>query len=183
MPGAQMQISPEQGQLLRLLIELLGAERYLEIGVFTGYSSLSAAMAMTDSGRVVGLDVNEQTTAIARRYFERAGLAHKFDLRIAPATETLRRLLETEAGSFDATFIDADKENIATYYESCLELVRPGGLIAIDNVLWGGSVANPRDERIDTVAIRGLNQRIAADERVSMCLVPVGDGLTLLRRR
>ncbi len=183
MPRAQMQIAPEQGQLMRFIVELIGARRCLEIGVFTGYSSLCAAMAMPDSGQVVALDVNESTTAVARRYFERAGLSHKFDLRIGPATESLRALLETERGTFDFAFIDADKANIQTYYENCLELVRVGGVIAIDNVLWGGSVANPKDDRVDTEAIRALNRQIANDDRVSLSMVPVGDGLTLLRRR
>jgi predicted O-methyltransferase YrrM len=183
MPMSRMQIAPEQGQLMRLIIELLGARRCLEIGVFTGYSALSVALALPEDGRLVALDVNEDWTNVARRYFERAGQAHKLELRLAPAVVTLEALVaEGAGGSFDFCFIDADKENYNTYYERCLDLLRPGGAIGIDNALWSGAVADPSDQDVGTVAIRRLNERIAADERVTASLVPIGDGLWIVRK-
>ena len=184
LPPAQMQISPEQGQLMRLLVELIGARRAIEIGVFTGYSSISVALALPPDGRLIACDVSEEWTAIARRYWAKANLADKIELRLAPALQTLDSLLAAgEAASFDFCFIDADKERSDDYYERCLRLLRPGGLIAIDNALWGGSVADQSKQDEGTVAIRALNAKIVADERVSMSLVPIGDGLLLARKR
>lgn len=184
LPSAGMQISPEQGQFMRLLVELIGARRTLEIGVFTGYSSTCVAMALPDDGKLVACDVNDEYTSIARRYWRRAGVDGRIQLELRPALETLDRLLATgQAGAFDFAFIDADKENYAAYYERCVQLLRRGGLMAIDNVLWDGSVANPDDQRSSTQAIRALNERLRVDERVSVSLVPIGDGLFLARRR
>jgi caffeoyl-CoA O-methyltransferase len=181
---ADMQIGPEQGQLMALLVELLGATRVLEIGTFTGYSALAMALALPESGRVVACDVSEEWTRVARRFWAEAGVSHKIDLRLAPALETLDALLaDGRAGDFDFAFIDADKENYATYFERSLELVRVGGLVAIDNVLWSGKVADPEVTDADTQAIRSLNAKLKDDERVSLSLVPIGDGLTLARKR
>jgi predicted O-methyltransferase YrrM len=179
-PMARMQVSPEQGQFMALLVELIGARTALEVGVFTGYSSLRVALALPDDGAIVACDVSERWTDIGRRYWKEAGVEHKIDLRIAPAVETLDALLdEGRSSSFDFAFIDADKENYAEYYERCLTLVRPRGLVAIDNTLWSGAVADVSDEGDDTIAIRALNEHIYADDRVTMSLLPVGDGLTL----
>lgn len=184
LPQSNMQISPEQGQLMRLLTELHGTRRALEVGVFTGYSSLSVALAMPDDGRLTACDVNDEWTSVARRYWERAGVQDKIDLRLAPALQTLDALLaEGRAGHYDFAFIDADKSNYDGYYERCLALLRRGGLIAIDNVLWGGSVADPTDQDADTLAIRALNEKVGKDERVTLNLVPIGDGLMLVRKR
>ncbi|MEJ8566311.1 class I SAM-dependent methyltransferase [Elongatibacter sediminis] len=183
LPGAAMQISPEQGQFMRLLVELTGARRALEVGTFTGYSALSVALAMPEDGTVITCDISEQSTAIARRYWARAGLSDRIELRLGPALHTLDTLLEQSAESFDFAFIDADKENYDGYYERLLGLVRPGGLIAIDNVLWGGSVIDPAKTDADTLAIRQLNEKLAVDDRVSLSMLPVGDGLTLARVR
>ena len=179
-----MQISPEQGQLMALLVRMLGARRTIEVGVFTGYSALCVALALPDDGRVVACDVSEEWTAIGRRYWERAGVAHKIDLRLAAAGRTLAKLLD-EGGedSFDFAFIDADKGNYAGYYEQCLRLVRQGGLIAIDNTLWSGDVADASRQDEDTKAIRALNDRLHRDERIELSLLPVGDGLTLALKR
>ncbi|MEX2262271.1 MAG: class I SAM-dependent methyltransferase [Bryobacteraceae bacterium] len=183
-PMARMQISPEQGQLMALLVTMLGAAKTLEVGVFTGYSSLSVARALPPAGRVIACDVSEAWTAIARRYWREAGLEHKIDLRLAPAIRTLDGLLaEGQAGTFDFAFIDADKENYDGYYERALRLLRPGGLIAIDNVLWSGRVMDPDAHDADTVAIRRLNEKLHTDERVMVSLVPIGDGLTLALKR
>lgn len=183
-PRAQMQISPIQGQFMQLLVRLMQAKKTLEVGVFTGYSSLSVALALPPDGRVVACDVSEEFTAIAREYWREAGVAEKIDLRLAPAVQTLDALLEAgEAGSFDFAFIDADKVNYRHYYERALELVRPGGLIAIDNVLWGGSVVDPEDKDEDTEAIRALNAFLHDDERVDLSMLPLADGLTLARKR
>lgn len=183
-PSARMQISPEQGQFMRLLVQLLGAKKTLELGVFTGYSSLSVALALPADGNIVACDVSEEFTAIARRYWQQAGVADKIDLRLAPGLETLDALLaDGQAGTFDFAFIDADKENYDGYYERSLQLLRPGGLIAIDNVLWSGRVANPQVQDESTQAIRALNKKLHDDERVTLSLVPIGDGLTLALKR
>jgi len=183
-PMARMQISPEQGQFMALLARLSGARRCLEIGVFTGYSSLALALALPEDGRIVACDVNERWTAVARRYWEAAGVAHKVDLRLATAFDTLDRLRAAgEAGSYDFAFIDADKENYLGYYERVLELLRPGGLIVADNTLWSGRVADPENTEADTVALRSFNRHLHRDERIDLSLLPVGDGLTLARKR
>lgn len=181
---AMMQISPEQGQFMTLLAELIGAKRYLEVGVFTGYSSMTVAKAMGPDGRVVALDVSEEFTAIAREHWKKAGVADQIDLRLAPAIESLQAMLDAgEHDTFDLAFIDADKGNYLNYYEAALQLVRPGGLIGIDNVLWSGSVADPMDHRPDTEAIRAVNELVSKDERVTVSMLPIGDGLTLARKR
>lgn len=182
--NAVMQISPEQGQLMALLVELMGARHTLEVGTFTGYSALVVALALPADGRVVACDVSEEWTAVARRYWEEAGVAHKIDLRMGPAVDTLEDLLgEGHRDDFDFAFIDADKASYDAYYEMALELVRPGGLIAIDNTLWHGKVVDASVTDEDTEAIRRLNQKLLTDERVTLSLVPIGDGLTLARRR
>ena len=184
LPGAGMQISPEQGQFMRLLIELLGAQKALEVGVFTGYSSICVALALPEDGELVACDVSAEYTAIARRYWQQAGVEGRIRLELGPALETLDRLVASGAGgSFDFAFIDADKDNYLAYYERALTLLRRGGLIAIDNVLWGGSVADPQDQKPSTLAIRALNARLRDDERVSTSLVPIGDGVFLARKR
>ncbi len=184
MEQASMQIAPEQGQLLALLVELIDARLTLEIGTFTGYSSLTVALALPDDGRVVACDRSEEWTAIARRYWEEAGVAHKVDLRLGPAVDTLDQLLqEGRAGSFDFAFIDADKASYEAYYERALQLLRPGGLVAVDNTLWSGRVADPTDVETDTRAIRAFNSKLHADQRVSLSLIPIGDGLTVARKR
>lgn len=183
-PAARMQISPEQGQFMGLLVELMGVRRAVEVGVFTGYSSLSVALAMPDDGKLLACDVNAEFTTIAKKYWERAGVSHKVELVLAPAAETLAaRVAAGEAGSYDLAFIDADKGGYQTYYERCLELLRPGGLILVDNVLWSGNVADPSDQDEDTQAIRKLNAHIHADQRVSVSMLPLGDGLYLARKR
>lgn len=182
-PRASMQIAPEQGQFLALLVKLLGARRTVEVGVFTGYSALATALALPPDGSLIGCDVSREFTDIARGFWEKAGVAHKIELRIAPATETLDELIaDGEAASFDFAFIDADKSNYDAYFERCLTLLRPGGLAAIDNVLWGGAVARPAEDE-DTAAIQALNRKLHADERIDLSLVPVADGLTLARKR
>lgn len=184
LPNGRMQISPEQGQFMALLVELTGAKRAIEVGVFTGYSSLRVALALPADGRLLACDVSEEYTSIARRYWERAGVSGKVELVIAPALETLQARIDSGAtGSYDIAFIDADKDNYQTYYEQCLQLLRPGGLILVDNVLWSGSVADETNQETSTVAIRALNQHIHRDERVSVSLLPVGDGLYLARKR
>ncbi|HMJ10678.1 MAG TPA: class I SAM-dependent methyltransferase [Polyangiaceae bacterium] len=184
MRGSGMQIAPEQGQFMTLLAELTGARRALEIGVYTGYSSLCVAAALPDDGQLIACDVSEEFTAVARRYWKEAKLDHKIELRLAPALQTLDALLAGDAaGSFDFTFIDADKAAYDAYYERCLTLLRRGGLIAVDNALWNGSVADATRDDEDTRAIRALNQKVATDVRVSMSLVPIGDGLLLARKR
>lgn len=179
-----MQISPEQGQFLALLVEALGVRRYLEVGAFTGYSSLCVALALPADGRVVALDRSKDWTDIARRYWLRAGVAAKIDLRLGQARDTLDAMLDAgEANSYDLAFIDADKVGYDAYYERCLKLVRPGGTIALDNMLWGGAVAEPDRDDEDTVSIRELSRKIRDDARVACSLVPIGDGLMLCRRR
>ncbi|MBN3895460.1 MAG: class I SAM-dependent methyltransferase [Nostoc sp. NOS(2021)] len=183
-PRSGMQISPEQGQFMRLLVQLIGAKKTLEVGVFTGYSSLSVALALPEDGKIIAADVSEEFTAIARRYWEEAGVADKIDLRLAPGLETLDQLLATgQAETFDFAFIDADKENYDAYYERSLQLVRSGGLIAIDNVLWSGQVAQVQNQDKSTQAIRALNEKLHHDERVTLSLVPIADGLTLAIKR
>jgi caffeoyl-CoA O-methyltransferase len=183
-PNARMQIAPEQGQFMALLARLMGARRCLEVGVFTGYSSLAVALALPEGGRIVACDVSEEWTMVARRYWAAAGVAHKIDLRLAPALETLTALLAAgEAGGFDFAFLDADKENYARYFELLLALVRPGGLIVADNTLWSGRVADPANDEASTVALRRFNGQLHRDERVDLSLVPIGDGLTLALRR
>ena len=182
--AARMQISPEQGQLMRLLAELIGVRRAIEVGVFTGYSSTCVALAMPADGRLIACDVSEEWTAMARRYWAKAGVSQKIELVLAPALQTLDGLLAAgQAESFDFCFIDADKDRYDDYYERCLRLLRPGGLVAIDNALWGGSVADRSQRDEDTEAIRALNAKVVRDERVSMSLVPIGDGLLLARKR
>jgi predicted O-methyltransferase YrrM len=183
-PKVNMQIAPEQGQFMALLVRLMGATRCIEVGVFTGYSSLAVALALPDEGRIVACDVSDEYTAVARRYWAEAGVADRIDLRLAPALETLDALLAGgAAGSYDFAFIDADKEAYSDYYERSLQLLRPGGLIAVDNTLWDGAVADPADQSADTVAIRAFNERLHVDERIDLSLVPIGDGLTLARKR
>lgn len=184
LPQHNMQVAPEQGALLALLAELTGARRCIEVGTFTGYSSLAVALALPDDGRLVCCDISEEWTDIARRYWADAGVADKVDLRIAPATETLDAMIAAgEEASYDFAFVDADKTGYAGYYERLLTLLRPGGLVAIDNVLWSGQVADESFTDPDTTALRALNAALATDERVSVVLLPVGDGLTLARKR
>jgi predicted O-methyltransferase YrrM len=184
MRNRSMQIAPEQGQFMALLVRLIRARRYLEVGVFTGYSSLAVALALPDDGHIVACDVSEEWTAIARRYWREAGVEHKVDLRLAPAVQTLDALLhEGGAGSYDFAFIDADKANYLDYYERVLSLLRPGGLVAIDNTLWSGRVADPAEHDADTDALRAFNLALHQDERVDLSLLPLADGLTLARKR
>jgi predicted O-methyltransferase YrrM len=183
-PYAQMQIAPEQGQFMALLVRLMGASRCLEVGVFTGYSSISVALALPPGGRLFALDVDPETTAVAQRYWNLAGVADRVELRLGDGTESLDALLaEGRAGTFDFAFIDADKEGYPAYYERALTLARPGGLIAFDNVLRGGRVANPRARDSATAAIRAFNRSLHVDDRVDLSLVPIADGLTLARKR
>jgi len=183
-PVGRMQIAPEQGQFIALLVQLLAAKKTLDIGVFTGYSSLVVALALPNDGKVVACEISEEFTAIARRYWQQAGVANKIQLHIAPALHTLDWLLATgEAETFDFAFIDADKSNYDGYYERSLQLVRPGGLIAIDNVLWSGRVANPDVQDNRTKRIRAFNQKLHQDERVSLSVIAIGDGLTLALKK
>ena len=182
--AAGMQIGVDQGQLMGFLVRLIGARRALEIGTFTGYSALAVALALPPDGRLVCCDVSAEWTAIARRYWAEAGLADKIELRLAPALDSLAALRRDGTdGSFDFAFIDADKDNYDAYYEHCLALVRPGGLIAIDNVLWSGRVLDARDRSADTRALRALNAKLQADDRVDLVMLGIGDGLTLARIR
>lgn len=181
---AQMQISPEQGQFLALLIKLLGAQRCIEVGTYTGYSSLAVALALPANGRVIACDINADTTAVARQFWREAGVDSRIELRLQPALETLDELLAANGnGRFDFAFIDADKTGYLAYYEKLLELIRAGGLIAVDNTLWSGQVADPKSADADTQALRAFNDHVHRDERVDLSLVPIGDGLTLLRKR
>ncbi len=184
MPDGMMQIAPEQGQFMALLVELVGARRALEIGTFTGYSSVCVARAMGPAGRLVCCDISEHYTAVARRYWAEAGVADRIELKLGPALSTLDGMLAAgAAGQYDFAFIDADKTNYDGYYERVLKLLRAGGLVAIDNMLWNGAVADPKDQEPDTLAIRRLNEKLHADERVTASLVPIGDGLLLARKR
>ena len=184
LPMSGMQVSPEQGQFMQLLVKALGIRRAIEVGVFTGYSSLSVALAMPDDGRIIACDISEEWTAIAQRYWKEAGVAHKIELRIAPALETLDTMIENQLDDhFDFAFIDADKTAYKDYYERALTLIRPGGLIAIDNTLWNGSVVDEQNQTDDTRAIRDFNRHVHGDQRVEICMLPIGDGLTLALKR
>lgn len=183
-PRAQMQISSEQGQFMALLVELVGARKIVEVGTFTGYSAMWMSKAMGVNGRIVCLDVSEEFTSIAKRHWALAGISDRIDLRLAPAADSMKAMIAAgEAGQYDFAFIDADKTGYDTYYESALTLLRPGGLIAIDNVLWSGAVVDPSDQSADTNALRALNEKISKDAQVTMSLIPIGDGLTLARKR
>ncbi|HVR45980.1 MAG TPA: class I SAM-dependent methyltransferase [Candidatus Binatia bacterium] len=183
LPQARMQIGPEQGQFMALLAHAIGARRYLEVGVFTGYSSLAMALALPADGYVLACDVSEEYTAVARRYWDKAGIASKIDLRIGPALETLKAVRAKNGAPFDMAFIDADKENVNAYYEACLELVRTNGLVLVDNVLWSGAVIDPSDNDADTQALREVSLRAGRDDRVEAVLLPVCDGLLVARKR
>ena len=181
---ARMQLSPEQGQLLTFLAELTGARKAIEVGTFTGYSALCVASALPNDGCLIACDVSATWTAIGQRYWEEAGVDRKIDLRIAPALETLDELLAAgEAGSYDFALIDADKENYEAYYERILSLLRSGGLLLVDNVLWSGKVADPDHTEESTLAIRAFNRKVHEDDRVSLSMLPIGDGMTLVRKR
>jgi len=183
-PHAGMQIGPDQGQFMALLVKLMGARRCIEIGVYTGYSSTAVALALPPDGRIIACDVSEEWTSIARKYWKKAGVESKIELHLGPAAETLDALLaKGEAGKFDFAFIDADKTNYLAYYERCLKLLRKGGLIAVDNTLWSGEVANPQDDKPDTVALRAFNDALHRDERIDLALLPLGDGVTLALKR
>ncbi len=182
-PNAGMQISPEQGAFMALLIRLIGVRNAIEVGVYTGYSALTVALALPDDGRLLACDISDAFTRIGRPFWEAAGVAHKIDLQLRAAIETLdARLAEGAAGQYDFAFIDADKTGYDDYYERCLRLLRPGGLIAIDNVLWGGSVAGPA-RTDDTRALKALNTKLHGDTRIDLSMLPIGDGLTLARKR
>jgi caffeoyl-CoA O-methyltransferase len=178
---AQMQIAPDQGAFLTLLVRAVGARSAVEVGTFTGYSAISIARGLPDDGRLLCCDVNEEWTAIARRYFRETGVDRKIELRIAPALETLREL--PAVPQFDFAFVDADKTSYTAYYEELLNRLRPGGLLAVDNVLWSGNVIDPKDQSESTSAIRALNDRVAGDDRVDAVILPIADGLTLARKR
>ena len=182
-PHAGMQISPEQGQFMALLVKLMGVRRAIEIGVFTGYSALTVALALPDDGRLLACDISDDYTRVGRQFWQQAGVAHKIELKLAPAIETLdAQLAAGRAGQFDFAFIDADKTGYDAYFERCLQLLRTGGLIAIDNTLWGGAVARPADSE-DTAALQALNAKLHRDERIDLSLLPIGDGLTLASKR
>jgi predicted O-methyltransferase YrrM len=182
-PHAGMQISPDQGQLMALLVRLLGARRTIEIGVFTGYSALCVALALPEDGRVLACDINDEYVGVGRPHWQAAGVAHKIDVVLGPALETLdARLAAGEAGEYDFAFIDADKTGYDAYYERCLQLLRAGGLVAIDNVLWSGDVAQPARDT-DTAALQALNDKLHADARVDLAMVAISDGITLARKR
>lgn len=182
--NAVMQIGPEQGQFMQLLVQLLGAKKTIEVGVFTGYSALWVALGLPDDGLVIACDISEEYTSVGRRYWKQAGVDEKIDLRLGPALETLDELINSgEAGTFDFAFIDADKTNYENYYERALQLLRVGGLITIDNTLWSGKVADPNEQDPDTVAIRRLNEKLLRDERITLSMLTVGDGLTLALKR
>jgi predicted O-methyltransferase YrrM len=182
-PRAGMQISPEQGQFMSLLVKLIGARRTIEIGTFTGYSALTVALALPGDGKILACDISDEYTSIGKPYWQRAGVADKIELVIAPAVQTLdARIGAGEADSYDFAFIDADKTGYDAYYERCLQLVRAGGLIAFDNTLWGGDVARPAEDD-DTRALQALNDKLHRDERIDVAMLPIGDGLTLARKR
>jgi len=179
-----MQITPDQGRFMAFIVELIGAKRTIEIGVSTGYSSLVTALALPDDGQIIACDVSLEWTSIAQRYWEEAGVSGKIDLRIAPAIDTLKQLIEQgQENTFDFAFIDADKINYENYYENCLRLIRAGGVIILDNVLWGGSVIDSSAVDEETQAIRAINEKLYTDKRVSITMLPVADGLTLAMKR
>ena len=181
LPEGGLQISPNQGQFMALLVQLMSAKKALEVGVFTGYSALVVALALPDDGKIIACDISAEWTSIGRRYWAEAGVNHKIDLRLAPAVATLDALIaDGQAGTFDFAFIDADKTNYDNYYERALQLVRKGGLIVFDNTLWYGKVADENEQDDDTVALRALNKKLQADERIFMSQIPVGDGVTLV---
>lgn len=181
LPEGGLQISPNQGQFMALLVQLMSAKKTLEIGVFTGYSALVVALALPDDGKIIACDISAEWTSIGLRYWAEAGVNHKIDLRLAPAVATLDALIaDGQAGTFDFAFIDADKTNYDNYYERALQLVRKGGLIVFDNTLWYGKVADENEQDDDTVALRALNKKLQADERIFMSQIPVGDGVTLV---
>jgi predicted O-methyltransferase YrrM len=182
-PFARYQIAPEQGQFMALLVQLIQARRVIEVGVFTGYSSLATALALPDDGRIVACDIDEDATTTAKRYWEEAGVAHKIDLKLAPALKTLDGLAKEGGRAYDFAFIDADKENYDHYYERLLTLIRPGGLIAVDNVLWNGRVIDDANTEPATIALRRFNEKLHHDDRINLSLVPIADGLTLARKR
>ena len=182
-PAAGMQIGPEQGQFMALLVKLMGARRAIEIGTFTGYSALTVALALPADGRLLACDISDEFTRVGRPFWAQAGVAHKIELVLAPALQTLdARLARGEAGSHDFAFIDADKQSYDGYFERCLTLVRTGGLIAIDNTLWSGAVARPASDA-DTAALQALNDKLHRDERIDLSLLPIGDGVSLARKR
>ncbi len=181
---SQMQIAPEQGQFLALLVKVLGVRKLIEIGTYTGYSALCMASAMPNDGQLVCCDISDKWTQVARRYWAKAGVEDNIELHLAPALETLGKLLSQGlARTFDFAFIDADKQNYDAYYEACLRLLRPGGVIALDNMLWSGRVANPREQDVDTRALRALNLKLRDDQRIDLSLLPIADGVTLIRKR
>ena len=183
MEGGNMQIAPEQGQLMNILVKLTCARRILEVGCFTGYSAIAMAAALPEDGKLITLDINQESTAVARRYFAAAGLEKRIELRLAPALASLAKLeQEFGRGSFDLMFIDADKENISNYYEWGLKLLRQGGLLIVDNVLWGGAVVDPSDQTPSTVAIRAFNDLVRRDARTDSVMINVADGLHLCRK-
>ncbi len=183
-PHSSFQIPPEHGQFMALLIQLMGARRTIEVGVFTGYSALVVALALPQDGRIVACDFSPEYTSVARRYWKEAGVDHMIDLRVKPALETLDELLaEGQRGQFDFAFIDADKSNYENYYERSLELLRPGGLIMADNVIWSGRVYDPADHTVDTEALRAFNKKLLTDSRVTLSMLPLGDGVTLALKR
>lgn len=183
LPNAMMQIGPDQGGFMALVAKLIGARRYLEIGTFTGYSALAVALALPADGRVVACDVSKEFTDKARGFWKEAGVENRIDLRLGPALDTLDRMIAAKEAPFDFAFIDADKSNYDGYYERALQLVRTGGLVALDNMLWSGQVANPEATDADTSALRALNAKIHSDERVDMVLAAIGDGVMLARKR
>ena len=180
----RMQISPEQGQFMGLLMEILGAKKTLDIGTFTGYSSLVVALALPKDGKVIAFDLSDEWTTMAKNYWQKAGVANKIELKLGPATESLDGLIKNgQTNTFDFAFIDADKANYDNYFEQALQLIRPGGIIAVDNVLWGGKVADLSDNDENTRSIRKLNEKLLKDDRVTISMLPIGDGLTLARKR
>lgn len=179
---SQMQIAPDQGQLMAFLIRLIGTKKIIEIGTFTGYSALVMAQALPPEGKVVCLDISTEWTDIAKKYWKKAGVMEKIDLYVAPALETLSSLLPQEESTFDMAFIDADKANYDAYYERCLKLLKTGGIIMLDNVFWNASVCDNNDQSEDTVAIRALNKKLQADNRVELAIIPIGDGLTIAKK-
>ena len=181
-PHGGMQISPEQGQFMQLLVKLIGARRTIEVGTFTGYSALTVALALPKNGKVLACDISDEYTSVGKPYWQRAGVAGKIELVLAPAVQTLdARIAAGESGRYDFAFIDADKTGYDAYYERCLQLVRPGGLLAFDNTLWSGTVAHPAQDD-DTRALQALNDKLHRDDRIDMALLPIGDGLTLARK-